>query len=120
MAGRRYWLGLALPGLLLLVAILFARPDLRGWTPADYGAPSARVEPMRPGDAAFAVRDCLPGSIEPYVPAGPEEAGSASLTVLTCRSRTSAAALLAAYLALAAVYPLVLLLRRRHSGPSGK
>jgi hypothetical protein len=83
---------LAVVGLGFAVAgLLFLKPDLRGWTPSDPGNPASLVQPTRSGDIAFTISECLPGSISPWnAPTSEEYSGNATLTVLTCRSQSSA------------------------------
>jgi hypothetical protein len=109
--------GLAVVGLgSAVAAFLFLKHDLRGWTPPDPGNPAAVVEPARPGDAAFTIGECLPGSVNPWnAPTAEEYSGSATVTVLTCRSRSSAIAImLACGGAAIAVLVILLALRRFH------
>lgn len=108
------WGVLAFIGLVLAAAVLFLRHDLRGWTPADPDNPAAMVEPALPGAAAFAIRDCVPGTVSPWgTPTAAEYSGSATVTVLTCRSRSSAIAIGLAYLAVAAAALVILVAARR-------
>lgn len=89
----------AMTALTLLLLFIFFQHDLRGWTPADYRKPSSIVEPIRPDGRGFVVGDCLPGTIAPWTtPRFGEYSGSATVTVLTCRSRSSALKFLLAYL----------------------
>ncbi|MBN8944865.1 MAG: hypothetical protein J0H01_35510 [Rhizobiales bacterium] len=109
----KFWAILALLALALDAAALFVQYDLRGWTPDNPRDPAAIVQPTPAGGSAFAVRDCLPGSVRPWEPPTAEEySGSATLTVLACRSRASAMPVALAYLGVVAT-GLVLLLARR-------
>ncbi len=84
----KVWVILALLALALDAAALFVQHDRGGWTPDNPRDPAAVVQPTPAGGGAFAVRDCLPGSIRPWEPPTTEEySGSATLTVLACRSR---------------------------------
>ena len=109
----RIWSASVVAGLVLVAAILVLRPDLRGWTPADPRDPVAMVQPVDAAGAAFAIGDCVPGTVDPWgTPTSAEYSGSATITVLTCRSRSSALAIGLTAIAVAAV-ALVILLRRR-------
>jgi hypothetical protein len=111
------WGVLAFVGLVVTAAFLFLRPDLRGWTPADPDNPAAMVEPALPGMAAFAIGDCVPGTVSPWdSPTAAEYSGSATVTVLTCRSRSSAITIGLAYLAAAAAALVILVAMRRRRG----
>lgn len=102
---------LAAIGLLLIVAWLFVKRDLRGWDGADPSNPTAIIATL-PGKPNFTLDDCVPGTVYPH--AGPtveEYSGSATMTVLTCRSRSSALAVILGYLA--SVGTLILFLRSR-------
>lgn len=114
---------LALLALALDVAALFVQHDLRGWTPDNPRDPAAIVVPTPAGGSAFAVRDCLPGSIRPWEPPTREDySGSATLTVLACRSRASAVPVALGYLGLMATGAALLVAgrgRRRAVVPQG-
>lgn len=76
---------------LVVARVQFLNPDLRGWTPSDPHDPASVVEPTLLGGAAFTVGECLPGSVRPWdTPTAEEYSGTATLTVLTCRSQSSA------------------------------
>ena len=113
----RIWSVSAFAGLVLVAAILFLRHDLRGWTPADPRDPAAIVQPVGAAGTAFAVGQCVPGTIDPWgTPTSAEYSGSATVTVLTCRSRSSALAIGLAAIAAAAIalgIPAALRRRRR-------
>jgi hypothetical protein len=103
----------AVAGLVLVAAILFFRSDLRGWTPADPGDPAALVQPVDAAGAAFTIGDCVPGTVDPWgTPTSAEYSGSATVTVLTCRSHSSALTIELTAIAVAAV-ALVILRRRK-------
>ena len=88
----------------LLAITLVVVPDRRGWTPGNVADPSAIVVPTRLGGDEFTVRECLPGSIIPYAPPdGRDGASSATRTVLTCRSRSGFASIMAVALGLSAL-----------------
>lgn len=113
----KFWSILVLLALALALALdaaaLFVQHDLRGWTPDNPRDPAAIVAPTPAGGRAFAVRDCLPGSVRPWEPPTAEEySGSATLTVLACRSRASAMPVAFAYLGLVAAGLLLLLAGR--------
>jgi hypothetical protein len=98
-------------GFLLIVAWLYAVHDLRGWDNADPNNP-ALIEATLPGRPNFTLEDCLPGAVQPYdQPTLEEYDGTASVTVLTCRSRSSALTVILGYLVL--VGSLLLFLRSR-------
>ena len=89
-----------LRALLIVAAIAFAlfaadqyfRHDLAGWTPdGDYSSPSTRVEATLPGAQDFSIADCVPGTVDPYGAPTPEEySGTATVSVLSCRSKSGA------------------------------
>jgi hypothetical protein len=82
---------LALLSLVPLGARLYWHHDLRGWPPADRGNPTTVVQATRPGGGTFTVSDCVPGTVHPWDSPLPDEySGTATVTVLTCRSRSSA------------------------------
>lgn len=86
----RKWVSLSGFCLLVLAALVFLLPDLRGWTPSDLTDPTARVVPTARDGPAFSVNDCLPGSVSPHeLPDTKDGAGSVTMTVLTCRSKSS-------------------------------
>lgn len=106
----RVWAALALLGLVLVAGFLRTRADLRGWTPADWSDPAAQVTPTHAAHAPFTVGDCLPGTIDAHAIATARDgAGTASMTVLTCRSRSSAWRIVLAYLLAALAYPALCL-----------
>ncbi len=93
-------MAISLCGLLLVAGFLWARPDLRGWTPANWADPATRVMPTSAGGAPFFIRECLPGTMDAHGLATRQDgAGTASMTVLTCRSRSSAIRIMWIYLA---------------------
>jgi hypothetical protein len=97
-------IGYAAIGAVFVIAAIFLRHDLWGWTPSDLSYPASMVSPLKPGDRRFALRDCLPGTIRPWTLADIDEHnGNATTTVLSCRSRSSAVTLLVAYFALVAL-----------------
>ena len=100
------WAGLSVAGLMLLLAILFLHPDLRGWTPSRWTDPAVTVEPVRPSDTPFTVGDCLPGTIDPHsLPNTQDYDGTATEMIFTCRSQSSAAKITLIYLFLVLSYP---------------
>lgn len=102
---------LAAIGSLLIVGWLYLMPDLRGWDGADENDPTVIVASL-PGKPNFTLEDCLPGTVYPYdQPTMEEYDGTATATVLVCRSRSSALAVILSYLAL--VSALILFLRSR-------
>ena len=104
----RKWAATMLGGLVLVAGFLWARPDLRGWTPANWAHPAAKVTPTRAGGASFLVGDCLPGTIDPHhLPTIEDGAGAASMSVLTCRSRSSAIRIMMIYLAAVLTLPAI-------------
>ncbi|WP_439814333.1 hypothetical protein [Zavarzinia sp. CC-PAN008] len=112
----KLWSGFAVLGLVLVLAIVLLRHDLRGWTPADLTDPASVVLPSREGAPAFALGECLPGTIDPYdLPMAGEETGSATMTVLTCRGRSSAAMIVIGYVVAAAGVLLILAARARRT-----
>lgn len=113
-------IGLAIAGLTLVVGMLCLGSDRRGWTPAEWKDPATLVEPVGRNDPPFFIGDCLPGTIRAQgLPRASDHADTASLTVLTCRSRSGATNILLAYLLsclfLALGYPVCrLITRSRH------
>lgn len=111
----RYAVGIAVIGLILLCAFLYLTPDLRGWTPADFDDPATVVEPTRAEKAAFAIGDCVPGTVDPWnVPAAVDGQQFESQSMLTCRSRDSVLRAVGIYL-LAALAGLLFHRRRQSS-----
>lgn len=112
-------------GFLVLIAFLFISHDLRGWTPNTYRDPErdpfALVEATLPGARSFSIADCLPGTISPYDgPSSEEYSGEESVTVLTCRSKSSATTFILAYIALTlAVMGLTIFRAKRRRGAKG-
>lgn len=119
----RVWGALASIALVVIAAMLFLRHDLRGWTPnGDPHNPATVVEAARPGGAAFAIAECVPGTIDPYdTPTLDEYSGTATVTVLSCRSRSSAIAVILAYVIVAGIALVILRAeRRRREAARGK
>jgi hypothetical protein len=113
----RIWSAVMAVGLAVVAATLFLGHDLRGWTPADYSDPATIVEPSQAGRASFAIAECAPGTINPYdTPTSREYAGSATVTVLSCRSRSSATAVLLVYALVALTSFVILRVARRRPG----
>lgn len=106
---------LAFVGFCLMVPFVFFHHDLRGWTPAVLNDPSLTVEPIRPGARGFTLGECLPGTLSPWeVPRSADGAGNATLTVLSCSSRSRASVLLLCYGAVLALsFGIAIFLRRR-------
>lgn len=105
------WTGLSVAGLMLLLGILFLHPDLRGWTPPKWTDPAITVEPVHPSDAPFTVGDCLPGTIDAHsLPSTQDYDGTATGTIFTCRSQSSAVKITLIYLSLVLSYPAYRLL----------
>ncbi len=89
---------LAAIGLLLTGGWLYMMPDLRGWDGADPDDPTAIVATL-PGNPNFTLEDCVPGTVYPYdQPTLEEYDGTATATVLVCRSRSSALVVILGYL----------------------
>ncbi|WP_140984636.1 hypothetical protein [Asticcacaulis tiandongensis] len=60
-------------------------------TPANFSDTATVVEPTQTGKGAFAIGECVPGTIDPWeVPAASDGQSFDSQTMLTCRSRRSA------------------------------
>jgi hypothetical protein len=105
----------ATAGFLLLACGLSLYPDRRGHTPSVWHDASW-VKPLHPRDAPFTVGDCLLGSINRYAaPSDEDVVGSATLTVLTCRSRSSVLTATWLYLLAVSAYPAWRLLKRMHA-----
>src|SRR5450432_3010447 len=108
----KLWIGSALAGLVLVAIFLFAWHDLRGWTPSGPSKPDTVVQPTRPGAVAFTIAQCVPGTVDPWDGPAPDEySGTATMTVLTCRSRGSALTIIVAYVAVLLI--VIFALRRR-------
>jgi len=92
--------GVAFVGLLLVLAYLWNVHDLRGWDGASPEDP-ARIVATMPGKPDFTFANCVPGAVDEHaLPSAEEYSGSATMTVFTCRSRSSALAVVLSYLAL--------------------
>ncbi len=69
---------------------LLATTDLRGWPPSSSGPAGAMLKATPEGSGDFRLTDCLPGTVEPHaVPRGEEAVGTATLSVIACRSTSS-------------------------------
>ena len=102
----KVWTLLSLAGLVPLLGILFLSSDLRGWTPSNWTDPASRVEPVHASDAPFTVGDCLPGTIDAYgLPNSQDYDGTATETIFTCRSQSSAVKITLVYLFVVLSYP---------------
>jgi len=100
------WAGLSVAGLMSVLGILFLHPDLRGWTPPKWTDPAITVEPVRPSNSPFTVGDCLPGTIDAHsLPSTQDYGGTATATIFTCRSQSSAVKIIFIYLFLVLSYP---------------
>ena len=117
---------LAAAGLILLLAVQLNTPDLRGWPPekgpddlAGMAAEGAVLQPSRPGGQCFKLADCVPRTISTDVPTVEEYSGTATLAVVTCRSRAGAMANLAIYVAGASILLIAIhAVRRRGATPT--
>lgn len=99
-----------------LAAFLLSFPDRRGWTPSEFADPAARIAPTDRGGPAFSLDECLPGSVSLHeLPDTEDGAGSATMAVITCRSKSSALKFGTIWLILSGGYLLVL---RRRVKPS--
>ena len=108
------WFGLSLSCLILVLGFLLFKPDLRGWTPADPNDAATIVTPTNKGGRPFAVGECVPGSGILYgLPESADGAGDATMTVFSCRSKSSAVRILLFWLFLSLAYPLFRMLSRR-------
>lgn len=109
---------LAIISFVAVLALVYLEHDLRGYSPNDPDNPATIVESYSLGGRAFAIADCVPGSIDPYD--SPSSAygeefpnDGATVSLLTCRSRLSANAIWLAYFgALAATLGFVILIRQ--------
>lgn len=112
----RIWIGLTLSSLVVVIGIIFLRSDMSGWPPLNWTNPAAIVEPIDGSDPPFAIGDCLPGTIDPFrTPDGRDYGGTATVHILTCRSRTSATKIALAYLLVILSYPTCRLIKRKRS-----
>lgn len=108
------WTVLSILGLALVVGNLFLHPDLRGWTPAKWTDPAITVEPIHREDVPFTVGDCLRGTIDTHgAPSTRDYGGTATVTVFTCRSHSSAVRIMIVYLLVVLSYPSYRLIRLR-------
>jgi hypothetical protein len=112
---------LAFMSFVAVVAVIYLQRDLRGWTPNDWRNPATLVEPTLPGKPAFAVGECLPESVSPYQgPSAEEYSGTATVSVLACRSRSSAQAIALAYIVLVTASLIIVLAIRRGRSRGGR
>ena len=95
------WAVLVVLGLAILIVVEFNRPDLRGWPQQEPPDPSTVIQPTRSGTAAFSLGECLPRTIAWDPPTSEEYSGTATVAVLTCRSRSRFMSDLVAYVAVA-------------------
>ena len=114
---------LAVVGFLFVGLVQLSIADLRGWPPekgpddlAGMATVGAVLEPARPGGRGFKLGDCLPRTIHYDVPTVEDYSGTATLAVISCRSRSSVIATIAAYLVVAgALRAGIAAFRRRRS-----
>lgn len=77
-------------GAACLVAGLSISPDLRGWPSGSDAAVSPVFRGSSLGKADFTLSECLPWTVDLYAsPKWSEYAGTATETVVTCRSHSS-------------------------------
>jgi hypothetical protein len=114
------WAVLAVLGFAILMIVEFNKPDLRGWPQNEPPDPSILIQPTRSGGAAFFIGDCLDGTIRWDPPASDEYSGTATLAVLTCRSRSKFLSDLFAYAAVAIASLVIVVALRRHRRASNK
>lgn len=114
---------LAVVGLMLVGLVQLSTADLRGWPPEAgpddihrMEAVGAVLKPARPGGPSFKLADCLPRTIHYDVPTAEEYSGTATLAVISCRSRASAIANIAVYLGAAGALLLAMATLRRRRG----
>lgn len=108
----RTWAECVAACFVLLVAWLSLHPDLRGQAPAGWYK-ATTVKRLNPEETPFSVDDCLPGSIDAYgAPTREENDGTATMTVFTCRSRSSVWTAICRYLIAVSIYPVWLLFKR--------
>lgn len=107
---------MGLGGLALVIAGLGITPDLRGWSPSDPADPHAQIRSTPEGRRDFRPADCMPGSVDLHAsPLGREAAGSATVSIMTCRSTSSAVVGMAVYAA--ALIAAVLIWRSMSGSP---
>jgi hypothetical protein len=95
---KRTFTVLAVTGALVTGCYCFFGHDLRGWTPTDFPNSSSKIFPVNPDDGIFFLKDCLAGTVNPYeTPQRHEYAGSATLSVVSCRSQASAIEMVGIY-----------------------
>lgn len=110
----KMWARLSAFALLALAGFLYLSPDLRGWAPPNLADPAGRVYPTSKGGPVFSLDQCLPGSMKSHELAeSGDGAGTATMAVLTCRSRSSAISFGLAWLLLSASFPLGAAFRHR-------
>ncbi len=120
------WSLVALIGLVLVGLVQLNTPDLRGWPPekgpddlAGMAAVGAVLQPSRLGGQSFKLIDCVPRTIGYDPPTAEEYSGTATMAVVTCRSRASAVGNVATYLAAAGVLLMAIAGLRWRRGSSG-
>ena len=95
-------------GALVVVGGLSSTTDLRGWPTASAASTAVILQPARPGDPAFTISDCLPWTVDLYAsPRSSDYQGSATETLVACRSHSSFVRWLAVYGLLTASIGLV-------------
>lgn len=90
------WIGMMPPllvataGFTVVVFSLLATTDLRGWPPSTVGVAEPMLKATPEGSGDFRMTDCVPGTVDPHaLPRGEEAAGTATLSVIACRSTSS-------------------------------
>ena len=116
----RIALALAILGGALLWGVLVSTEDLRGWPPGEPLSDRSLLKATQTDRDDFLLGACMPSSIRPYsAPREEEFHGTATETVLACRSKESAARWIGLYAAFAGVCLLVLWNRSRKNGDKG-
>lgn len=90
---------------------LLATTDLRGWPSSSAGPAEAVLKATPEGSGDFRLTDCAPGTVNFHaLPRGEEAVGSATLSVIACRSTSSV--LFASFLYWAVAVGALSILRR--------
>ena len=83
-------IAVAVIGAVLLAEGLSATSDLRGWPGGSRPSSSDVLTPARPGDPAFRLSDCAAWTVDLHaLPRSSEYQGTATETLVACRSTSS-------------------------------
>lgn len=118
--GKVWPLLVATAGFTVVVSGLLAATDLGGWPPSMAGVAEPTLNAAPEGSRDVRLTDCVRGTVDPYAsPRGEEAAGTATLSVIACRSKSWVLVASVLYWAAAVGALSILLLRasarlRRH------